>query len=334
MTPNTRTQACLSLPILGLIARILLISLIILLFVLLFMPKQELLLVMETYLGIEQSPWTEQESWFEAELWNAGHLLLFFLVAYILGSGLCTYLRIEALAFRHVFTLWLILVLIGLVIEYIQVQVGRSFAYSDVVLDGFGAAAGLCLLLPVRCGLRFLLSVLCVSIGLSSLIKASTNLYRMHDEFPVLFDHPDRLSLKRFSGNSQFGAVIVNGAKYLQVEFGTQEYSGIVLQEMKRDWSGYAQLIMRWKNPNADPLSLTCRIHDRWHRESGNATQDRFHQVITVSPGENHISFDLSKVQALPNNRVMDMTSIMALMCFTSSLNQPKTLLLQSVYLQ
>lgn len=314
-------------------AQCLLLVLVLSLLALLFVPKHEFYSALDIYFsGLSQ--FVAPGSWFETELWNAGHFVLFFLFAYLTGSVAKSLLKVNALPWHIAFLLLVIFLLLGLLIEYIQIQVGRSFAYSDVWLDGLGAAAGLFLLIRVPAGVRIVLSLLCILIGLSSLLQAAMNLYRMHDEFPVLFDRPDALSLKRLTGNASFVVQKEGREAYLQVEFGTDNYSDLALTQMVRDWSSFKQLVMEWYNPAQNSLSLTCRIHDKLHKDSGNATDDRFNRKVIIEPGKNRVDFDLSQVQRLPNNRQMEMDSIMALMCFSTHLQQPRKLLLDKIYLQ
>lgn len=313
--------------------QILLFLLILFLIILLFVPKHDFYLTLDAFfLGV--SGFIAPGSWFETELWNAGHFILFFLFAYVTGCMVKAKLKVETLPWYMGCFLLVIFVFIGLLIEYIQVQVGRSFAYSDVWLDGLGAAAGLFLLVRMPVGGRILFSSICMAIGLSSLFEASANLYRMHHEFPVLFDRPDALSLQRVSGNAKFVARQEVGKVYLEVEFGADEYSNVALTEVVRNWSSYKQLVMDWYNPESVSLALTCRIHDKWHRDSDNAIDDRFNALVTIEPGVNRIYFDLAQVQNLPNGRKMSMDAIVALMCFSSHLSKPHPLLLEKVYLQ
>lgn len=310
------------------------ISVLVLLVVMLFAPKQEVLQTLQACLGLNQTISSIQGSWFEAELWNAGHVLLFFLLSYLLGRLVCLIFCIRTLPFNYILLLLVILVLSGWAVEHIQLQYGRSFAYSDIALDGFGSAAGLSLFLSIRYGFRAILSLIFITLGLSSLFSASINLYRMYGEFPVLFEQVDELSLKRFSGSSKREMTKQGNDHSLSIEFGTDRYSNLVLKEMKRDWSGYSQLVMQWYNPSIDDLVITCRIHDNLHRYSGNAIDDRFHQLVTLKLGGNRVVIDLSKVEHLSNGRHMNMNTIMALMCFSTSLDSPRQLILRKIYLR
>lgn len=281
-----------------------------------------------------------QYGWFEQALWNTGHLFLFAILALGLGWLLKKWQQLPSLSVTYALAVFGLLLLLGVLIEFAQVQIGRSFSYSDILLDSCGAAAGLSVLLAIRPFNKALLCVLCFSIGLIPLFQASVNLYQMHRDFPVLFDNPSQLALKRFeTSKAVVKTVTVQDSErlpveLLAVELGTEGYSVLKLKEMVRDWRGYKRLVIEWDNTSDLAFDMICRVHDKHHILSGNATQDRFHQRVRVMPGSNRHSFNLVDIAKAPKKREMDMSQIAAVLCFSFRLTQPRTLLVKTIYLE
>ena len=265
------------------------------------------------------------------EIWNFGHVILF-ACSTVLLSAYWQWFRDRAFELQIAVLLVLVLVL-GMGIEIIQLHTGGDFSLKDVYLD----AAGACLAAAIkpRCNgllmkyspwlvLLVVLSYLLVRaypVGISLVDE-----YQARRQFPVLAGFDSGLELGRF-GNSPRLKLTDHG---LQVNFGTEQYSGFALKYFPGDWRGFHYLNIDIQNPGDDEVFLTCRIHDQHHNQ---AYDDRYNGRFRVIPGMQTIKIDLNAVRSAPRTRTMDMERIGGLGCFTVRLPAPRILIIRKIAL-
>ncbi|MCP3687937.1 MAG: hypothetical protein GY784_05940 [Gammaproteobacteria bacterium] len=276
------------------------------------------------------------------ELWNLGHVLYFGLLVYLLSR----YVFIGRLSRKHtwIFSLLLTLVL-GLLVELVQSQNGRSADVNDLSRNFCGALLALAFmpgLISLSSGkLIVAIRILVLSFGvfhLSPLAIVLSDEIAARKQFPVLSDFNMPFEIDRWSGNAD--VTIVSGfagkpGRQLKIDLGTQRYSGTGIDYLRTDWRGYNTLNLEIYHPASIPLPLTLKIYDEQHRseQSGWRYSDRFNQKYQLNSGWNYIRIDLEDIQQAPKTREMDMSKMVSISFFAMNLKQPLTIYLDRVYL-
>ncbi len=213
----------------------------------------------------------------------------------------------------------------GIVIECIQLLIGRNFSYTDMAINILGAISAYCWLektpRPALLVLR-MLTAIALLILITPIVKFTIDERRATSEFPVLADFSQALQQHRFV-NSQ-PSQWKQGE--LLITFGTEKFSLFSLDYFPRDWRGYDLLVMEIENPESKSLELSCRIHDFAHNQEAS---DRFNQEQQISPGNNRLTLSISEIATSPAKRQMSMDDIASITCFTRRLNNPRKLILK-----
>ena len=117
----------------------------------------------------------------------------------------------------------------------------------------------------------------------------------------------------------------------MRVSLGTTLYSGVSLEYFTGDWAGFSQLQCSIYNPDANPLSITCRIHDVVHIQGVQRYEDRYNHSFILAQGWNTIRIDLEDVKKAPANRIMDMGHIRGVGIFATRLPRPRVIYIDDV---
>lgn len=265
------------------------------------------------------------------ELWNFGHVALFAGLTWAL-------LQRWHAALRWQLPLLLVATaLLGYLVELVQRQIGRDFSLRDVLLDVIGSALGLFVATRRRLtrsqqwlvGLP-LLAILGALVVPFALVVWDT--VQAQRQFPRLATFESPLELRRFQLYGGTHGEIRDGA--LQLELGTDEWSGFTLFEPPADWRGFGRLVLAFDNPGSAPVELTCRIHDRQHRTHRFDIHDRFNRRFLLAPGSHVLRISLSDVEQAPRTRAMAMARIDALGCFVHRQSASHVLQLRRLFLQ
>ena len=266
-----------------------------------------------------------------AALWNLGHLLFFFCLTWMLLPRI-KWKGIQAPAGVGIGLAMVCGLVLGGLIEFLQHGIdGRSAGVGDIYLDITGAMLASVwtewrpgmTLFPYAATLR-VVSIMVAAPLFFPLLAALADEWRARRDFPVLVDSTSCMALSRFSDQKNLQWL----GDSIRIDFTTTRYSGFGLRFFPRGWTGYARLEMSLSNPSDRTITLTCRIHDRSHNQ---AYEDRFNAMYAIVPGENTIVMNLAEVSALPTGRLMDMTNIAGIGCFTTSLERPVALLLHRI---
>ena len=276
------------------------------------------------------------------ELWNLGHILYFALI--VLGFSFWP-------LFRRLPLLWQWPLLLGFAlcwgwgVEQLQYGSDRTTDMMDVSRDLSGALLMLAFhpayLEPGRVVLRRVLRLLALAYFIYHLIPlalAITDETCARFQFPVLSDFSTPFELERWDGSATRAIVSDIGGRtgrQMKIALTTERYSGVGLKFLPQDWSAYQVVVLEIYSPYETALPVTIRIHDRIHqtREPAFQFNDRFNKRFRLLKGWNHISIDLAEVARAPVKRTMDMQHIADISLFSSALQQPRTLFLDSVYL-
>jgi hypothetical protein len=235
--------------------------------------------------------------------------------------------------------------LAGVLIEVLQGGFEREADSADVyrnclgalLVNGWSAAARQALRRATLLAIRAI-SVLLLVQQLSVPALALLDEWQASRQFPLLADFESPWQLDRWRADdslSRSNQHVYEGEYALFLQLGTQQrYSGIALQYFPRDWRAYQSLRFELYHLEAEPLSITVRIHDRQHRDGEQLYSDRFNQRYHLQQGWNSIVIDLQTVERAPATRAMDLSAIEGLGLFVISEKTSKQLFLDYVRLQ
>lgn len=271
--------------------------------------------------------------------WGLGHILCF-----AVWSALFLKWRREWSFVRQFVVVIFLTLLLGVVIEVIQAGIGRTFSLADVLNNLAGSLLVLAFSGSSRHSLkRFqlllvqLLAVLILSVGIFPLGQVLFDEHLASTQFPILSDFETPLELDRWQGNSIRSIdqdFVAHGDFSLKAELNTDRYSGLFLQFFPGDWRAFEMLTFDLYNPSEVDLRVTCRIHDRFHADSGNAYTDRFNRSFAIAPGWTQIDLPLELVSEAPQTRMLDLEHVAGLGIFVTDQKEPKTLYLDHVRLR
>ena len=252
-------------------------------------------------------------------LWNFGH---------VPGFALLTFFALTALRRRSklsrsgtVLAGSAVLTLLAVATELVQSQVGRSFSATDIGGDAAGILAGAAAwLIRDRAARPAILATALPALAAVAVYAAhpaavATDTLAAWRAFPVLADFCQPRQLLRFQNPVNLRIERGGGHCMASVRLGGSHYTGFNLSQFPRDWSGYDSVSIGFFNPSAEPLTLTCRIHDRQH---DNRYEDRFNQAYVLPPGNSTVNISLAAAERAPDGRAMNMSTIAGLLCFTT----------------
>ena len=274
------------------------------------------------------------------KIWNLGHILYFSLFALFVRH----YTQKQAMRFYILALLILGLTFfIGIPIELIQANFHRTPDIGDLFRNLIGAMVGISFLLPERKTLPkpFDLSLKTITIALVLLqlypiVTACTDAYLANSRFPILSDLETPFELERWATNTDIritDAIRHSGRHSLKIELKTTLYSGVVLEEFKKNWESYRWFQFSAYNPSARPITITCRINDRRHVIGPQNYNDRFNRRYTLPQGWSTILIDLKDVRNAPSQRQMDMRHIKGIGFYATKLKKPHILYIDDVKL-
>lgn len=231
--------------------------------------------------------------------WDLGHPLLFGVLAWLLRPlGI-----VNALS--------LTLVTAGAV-EGLQALTGRTPALWDIIFSLGGALLAIGLGMPVR-GLKVALMVT-VAAALLPLGRNLADEVWMRAQFPVLIGEPDFLGMARWRSVPEVGEQ--GGRRVWEVALQSR-YDGVWLRHLVGNWSGYDALEIHLGV--SGPVSLTVRVDDRTHWQTGQAWSDRYNETRRLPAGEQTLRIPLQVIRQSPVGREMDMSAIQSIYLFVPS---------------
>jgi VanZ family protein len=209
-------------------------------------------------------------------------------------------------------------VAIGGLIELIQPAFDRGSESLDLVTDALGAVAGLALIAAVELRKKVLLLIAVAALApvVWPIIQYAIAYEIRAREFPTLLGN-DSLAERYFIHTREIELSRVplpprwrqqDDSLSLRIRVRGSLYPGIAHREPEPDWRPYSRLMLDVTNPDALPLTLTMRVHDRAHKHH---VADRFQRTFTVTAFERQvISFPLAEIAAGPIDRDLDLSCI------------------------
>lgn len=262
--------------------------------------------------------------------WNLGHIVFFCLAT----LGIHSYRPFRATG--HVFVYMAVLLVISLIIEVIQSQLGRSLSTVDVLRNLVGAGLALFIVarpylhLTLKGFLGFILALDLIGFGMSAWTD-----FKIQTRAPIIENFESVLTLGYWHGDIDLvDEPIKNGERALQVTMTPSGTKNAEFYPILKDWSGYKTLSVSIFNPENDNLNVTVRVSDEQHDLGLQNHNDRFNQTVSLDQGWNTVIFDLDDIRYAPNNREMDITKMRRLIIFASSIIESKTIFLDDIILQ
>ena len=281
---------------------------------------------------------------FFQELWNAGHVVLFIFISWLLYRK---YFYINSKSFYfELFSIVLIALIIGILIELIQTYTGRNKSLYDVGLDVLGGLIGISIFSKTLHKHR---KFKIYTFNFMTFLSASLLLYPMalnmiddiyqSKEFPFILSNKYSRELLRFNKkniNVDFvrNDFSVNGNDNIfKLKFFPGKFSTAELTTGVENWVGYNYLFFRIFNPNSASKTLAIRIDDSVHKKSGYLYSDRYNKRLIIHPGWNEIKINLDEIKNAPLDRKMIMEKIDQILLFKSNLNKTLVLYLDQMVL-
>ena len=274
-------------------------------------------------------------------LWDIGHIIYFVLFASLLS-------RWSLVSRMSVAWQWAIILvttlLLGVSIEFIQYGTARTPDTGDVLRDltgsflvlVFGALGSKIQPARRRLSLQFSVLVLLL-IQLWPATKSLIDEAIARHQFPLLSGYETPFEIDRWAGTARLSVetiASISEDKLLKLSLTMDQYSGTTLHYFDGNWTSARTLKIGLYNPDADPLQITCRIHDLQHADGDEEHEDRFNRSFLLMQGWNHIEISLDEVEQSPAGRNMDMSHIRGLGLFVVSLPAPRILYLDNVRLE
>lgn len=270
-------------------------------------------------------------------VWNLGHIVFFGLLTYAIHP----WRRLSG------WRLWLatttVVLIAGLVIEFLQSGLGRQDDWHDVWRNLVGAWLVLaCYVilnsatyLSVRQQLLAAIAIALVILELGLTGTVAVQQFQVSQQLPMLYDfrHTDPTPFWRGNLIPSDNHGDINGQS-LKISLSTRLYSGVTLDNLPIDWRGYERLTVTLFNPDETALPLTLRVNDVEHERGANAYSDRYNTRLALEPGLNSFTLNLSDIREAPRNRTMNMDNIRRLGLFATSLPAPRTIYLLDLRLE
>lgn len=272
-------------------------------------------------------------------LWNYGHIIFFAALVLLLLE-----FRSLELGFDWLWLALIILVL-GITIEFIQQWVGRDFSWSDVAHNLLGAFLALVWgqratsRRIVLVGLRVLGIIFTVpSLWLSGQLAHAE--WQMRAQFPLINSFENAYELRQLVNigerviKRQSSHFFSQGKFSLAVKFTTDTYSGIKWAGRYGDWTPYHYFVADIYNPGVDAFPVVLKIADLPHDQGNNAVDDRFNRRLTLAPGWNSVRIAISEIRTAPAKRQMRMHEVSCLELFAVRLPKPQVAYIDNVRLE
>ena len=267
---------------------------------------------------------------------DAGHMPLFFLVT----LGVMIVLRDDRRfgGARLYVAAGLVGIGTGLLSEVIQMPLARDASWDDVGADAVGAicALGAYALFERRSNpprwRRFVaLVVVCTSLAIFVLpiVRMARAYVHRNGQFPVLADFHSRIELY-WTVSIGVRREIVGDA--LAVDLLAEDSPGVSFHEPVPDWRRFKTLLLDVENPDAAPLDLGVRVHDRRHRH---VFHDRFNRRFEIAPWQRRtLRIPLEDIRHGPRDRLMDMAHISDITLFRGASTGSRKLRIYSLRLE
>lgn len=273
--------------------------------------------------------------------WNLGHIFSFSIWSYLLLSS-WEWISKRSFLIQSILVLSFALVL-GVLIELIQINIGRTFSNVDVFNDLIGSLIVLTFFNPSRKNISKIILrllqftvVFLILLAIFPLARASIDEYFSMKKFPILSDFETPFEIERWSGKTKLkinNDIVRNGKSSLRVPLSTTKYSGVSLKHFPNDWRNFSTLQFSVFNTSFDLLKIHCKVYDMLHTVNGYTFDDRFNGEFMLTHGWNDIKIRIDLISNASVRRKMNLSNIRSFGIFVVRLSQPKVIYIDDVRL-
>ncbi|MCF6218379.1 MAG: VanZ family protein [Gammaproteobacteria bacterium] len=273
---------------------------------------------------------------YQVAIWNLGHIGYFFL----LTASLLPYLQrhFSSLTSRIAVAL-LITLLLSVVIEAVQLIIGRQASVDDLLNNLLGSLLALSIFQlrlrlnsRMKLGLISLLTLLLIC-SLTPLLSITADTLIAHHKHPIIADFETPFEQSRWDSKRPL-KIVQHESKQLRVHISsTDKHPGFTLTPRVSDWRGYAFLQFEIYNSGDQTWPLYFRINDNLHHENGQHYNDRYNTQMPLKPGWNQFQINLQQVKQAPAKRAMEMARIANVTFFFMDSAPLKTIRLDNLVL-
>ena len=237
-------------------------------------------------------------------------------------------------------------VTLGVLSEIAQIPTARDASLSDLLADWFGAAGFIAVavvfsssisvpkgrgrylvILGIALVIWPLLPLAKVSAAYLERIQLLPALVSFDSTFGDLFYRAQNAKIRKIrrSIGISFSA---------EVDLQNGPWPGIIFHDLWPNWEPFSALVIEIENPEAEPLSVNIRVHDRTHRDGDQPYGDRFNRQVELAPGTKMIRVTLADIQGAPAGRQMNMAEIDGLAVFCTQQESGRRFLLHDIWLE
>ncbi|NOX50683.1 MAG: hypothetical protein GXP16_09130 [Gammaproteobacteria bacterium] len=225
-------------------------------------------------------------------------------------------------------TLWLLLALVGMLMEGFQSFGVRDASWQDVYTNLLGATAGLAIWVLVSDRLSakshqatVYLVVVAVITSLAiayPLVRSIDTWVARQQQLPVLFNaqYADALSMTRSMTAPDDVEISIQTAG-VGVQILHDGVAGVEIIDIAADWRTAARVVIDIENTSDQSFEMSFIIGDF---ESDPAPSDRFQANRTMAPGQRQsVVFTVNEIATGPATRLMPMDKISEVVIFRSA---------------
>ena len=261
------------------------------------------------------------------ELWDLAHIVVFAILIILAFKSI--YWISKKNVFIQLTVVVLVSFILGVLVEALQANIGRTASWHDVNLDILGAVLGWILISSKDTNLRgfyrvFFIVIFIVYFVLLNIksIKIIVDDVIVMQQVPILSDFSTPFEITRWSGDTvQHNIVSFSHGKeqVLRARFlPTETYSSLHFKGFFNDWTGYEFLEFEIYSDENYEFEVVLRIHDYLHNSHDAAYSDRFNKSLNIRPGENRFRINMNMLRNSPADRKMQLDRIKELIFFIS----------------
>jgi VanZ family protein len=272
--------------------------------------------------------------------WNLGHIIFFALLPLMIFSF---QIKKEFKPITQAAMVIGITLILGIAVELFQYGFNRTPDMGDLTRNMIGAMIAIFFLLPTKKALSrptlLIMKSFTVILAIAQFYPIVIALLDEHNArryFPILADFQTPFQIHRWSESDIFSiSHIPNNPENpaLKANLTTDQYSGVSLKHFPGNWQNYQWLQFRVYNPSTEPITLTCRIHDKKHTQGLQQYNDRFNNTYHITQDWNTIAINLNNVRQAPATRTMELSNIYGIGIFATRLPHPRTIYIDDLKL-
>lgn len=255
---------------------------------------------------------------------NSSHVFVFAFVALAFLAATAQLTRLSV--WQQFFVALLAALVSGTASEAAQINTMRDASLEDLLSNWLGAAAALLLATAFRRGLSaskisriavVLSAVLVLVVALFPLLKVSAAYLERNADKASLVSSGD-FFFRTFAlpQNASLSVVEIDGRMSRRVDLRDGAWPGVVFHDVWPDWTAHSSLVVELSLPDAAPLTVHIRVHDRAHRVGEQPYNDRFNVRRELAPGWNTVRIPLETIRNAPLGRQMDLSQIDGIVVF------------------